>query len=337
MIAYYNEIEPYAVRWLENLIAAGCVAPGVVEPRSIREVTGATLATHTQCHFFAGVAGWSYALRLAGWPDDEPVWTGSCPCQPFSVAGRQRGIADDRHLWPEWFRLIRECRPSICFGEQVASPAGLDWFDAVSADLEGEGYAVGAADLCAAGVGAPHLRQRLFFVAVQEGGGSDRSATGARDGPTNDRVLGDANGSRVWRDAGAVSIEEDKGGRERRSPRDLADVAIAPSTVDGGRPLRIERPAAREAGVVRGRWGDADLVWCRDGKHRPAGAGILPLAHGVRGRLAVVRPGEQPGTSPPETHWYSRVGAIQGLGNAIVPDVAATFVRAVMDILGMEA
>jgi hypothetical protein len=54
---------------------------------------------------------WSYALRLAGWPDDRPVWTGSCPCGPFSVAGKKLGFADPRHLWPEWFRLIGECRP----------------------------------------------------------------------------------------------------------------------------------------------------------------------------------------------------------------------------------
>lgn len=168
-LAYYNELEPYAAQWLRNLQFRGLIAPGYVDARDVREVTPRELAGYTQCHFFAGVGVWSHALRLAGWPDDVPVWTGSCPCQPFSQAGKRKGTDDARHLWPEWFRLIREQGPPIVFGEQVASPDGLEWFDAVSTDLENAGYAVGAADLCAAGVGAPHIRQRLFFVAVAFG------------------------------------------------------------------------------------------------------------------------------------------------------------------------
>jgi DNA (cytosine-5)-methyltransferase 1 len=165
MNAYYNEIDPYAAQWLRNLIAAGHIAPGDVDERSIVDVQPDDLAGYGQCHFFAGIGGWSVALRLAGWPDDRPVWTGSCPCQPFSPAGTKGGFADERHVWPSWHHLIREREPSIIFGEQVASRAGLEWFDLVALDLEGEGYAVGAADLCAAGIGAPHIRQRLWFVA----------------------------------------------------------------------------------------------------------------------------------------------------------------------------
>ena len=165
----YNEIEPYAADWLRNLVASGHVAPGEVDARSIRELREGDVQQHVQAHFFAGIGVWSHALRSAGWPDARPVWTGSCPCQPFSSAGRRGGEADDRHLWPEWFRLIRECRPPVVLGEQVASPDGLRWLDLVSADLEGSGYAIGAADLCAAGVGAPHIRQRLYFVAVADG------------------------------------------------------------------------------------------------------------------------------------------------------------------------
>ncbi len=140
-------------------------APGLVDERSIEEVQPQDLAEFAQCHFFAGIGGWSLALRTAGWPDDSAVWTGSCPCQSFSASGKRAGFGDKRHLWPAWFRLIRECRPDTIFGEQVASNDGLAWLDIVSADLEGAGYAVGAADLCAAGVGAPHIRQRLYFVA----------------------------------------------------------------------------------------------------------------------------------------------------------------------------
>lgn len=165
MAAYYNEIDPYAAAWLRELIKAGHIAPGEVDERSIIDVRPTDLAGYTQCHFFAGIGVWSYALRRAGWPDDRPIWTGSCPCQPFSAAGKGGGFDDERHLWPAWFHLIGECRPGVVLGEQVASKDGLGWLDLVQADLEAAGYASGAVDLCAAGVGAPHIRQRLWFVA----------------------------------------------------------------------------------------------------------------------------------------------------------------------------
>ena len=166
MPAYYNEIDPYAAQWLRNLIAAGHIAPGDVDDRSITDVRPDDLRGYEQCHFFAGIGGWSLALRLAGWPDDRPVWTGSCPCQPFSAAGKQRGSDDERHLWPAFFDLIRECRPASVFGEQVAGVAGYAWWDHVAADLEGEDYAAAAADIGAHSVGAPHRRQRLYWTAA---------------------------------------------------------------------------------------------------------------------------------------------------------------------------
>lgn len=170
MTVYYNEFDPYAAQWLRNLIAAGHIAPGVVDERSITEVQPDELKGYTQCHFFAGIGVWSHALRSAGWDDSRPVWTGSCPCQPFSSAGKRLGTADERHLWPAFAKLIAECKPPAVFGEQVASGAGRDWLASVRTDLEGMGYAVGAADLCAAGTGAPHIRQRLYWVADADGG-----------------------------------------------------------------------------------------------------------------------------------------------------------------------
>lgn len=169
---YYNDNEPYVCRWLENLILFNILPNGVVDCRPIQEVTANDVQGFTQCHFFAGIGGWAYALHLAGWPNDSsyPIWTGSCPCQPFSVAGKREGEKDSRHLWPEFARLIRKRRPSIVVGEQVASADGRVWLSRVRSDLERMGYAVGGADLCAAGVGAPHIRQRLWWVADTDKG-----------------------------------------------------------------------------------------------------------------------------------------------------------------------
>ena len=128
-MTYYNEIDPYAADWLRTLILVGLIAPGDVDTRSIEDVTPNDLHGYDQCHFFAGIGGWSLALRLAGWPDDRPVWTGSCPCQPFSAAGKGKGTADERHLWPAWHWLIDQCRPGVIFGEQVEAATRHGWLD----------------------------------------------------------------------------------------------------------------------------------------------------------------------------------------------------------------
>jgi DNA (cytosine-5)-methyltransferase 1 len=163
--AYYNEIEPYAAQWLRNLIKEGLIADGEVDTRSIVDVAPDDLRGFTQCHFFAGIGGWSHALRLAGWPDDRPVWTGSCPCQPFSEAGARKGFADERHLWPAWKNLIAACRPAIVFGEQVPEAIAFGWLDDVSNGLEAEGYSVESCVLSGCAVEARQERERLWFVA----------------------------------------------------------------------------------------------------------------------------------------------------------------------------
>lgn len=173
MTAYYNEIDPFAVQVLRELIGVGAIADGIVDDRSIEAVEPRDLVGFTQCHFFAGFGVWSYALRLAGWRDDRPVWTGSPPCQPFSTAGKKEGFDDPRHLWPAWFRLVREFRPVAIFGEQVESAIRAHWLDLVSTDLEGIGYAVGSAVFGSHSVGAPHRRQRLYLVADKRAWNSD--------------------------------------------------------------------------------------------------------------------------------------------------------------------
>ena len=162
---YYNENDKRAAEWIRQLILAGAIAAGEVDTRSIIDVHPNDLKHFTQCHFFAGIAGWPLALTLAGVDPARPLWTGSCPCQPFSVAGKGKGVHDERHLWPAFARLIAQCHPPRVFGEQVASKAGRGWLHGVRTDLERMGYAVGAADLCAASAGAPHIRQRLYWVA----------------------------------------------------------------------------------------------------------------------------------------------------------------------------
>ena len=359
MSVYYNEIEPYAAQWLRNLIAVGYLPPGEVDERDVRTVQPDDVREFTQCHFFAGIGGWPLALRLAGWSDDRAVWTGSCPCQPFSTAGRRGGVADERHLWPVWFRLVAECRPPVVFGEQVASPDGLAWLDAVHADLEGAGYAVGAADLCAAGVGAPHIRQRLYFVGVADadrtglagrqidggerghrgsaaergGGRRDGMADGTSGGRSEGSLpcggtgygAGPADGGRLVDAASGGAPAAQQPGRRSRAlgagagGGRLGDADREHAGRVGGCARRAEaagRGERRADGPVgdepsapgRGFWADAELVACRDGKSRPVGAGIQPLAHGVP----------------------ARVGKLRAAGNAIVPQVAAAFIRSVM-------
>ena len=234
MTAYYNEHDAYAAAWLRNLIAAGHIAPGDVDARDIQDVTPDDLTGYTQCHFFAGIGGWSYALRLAGWPDDRPVWTGSCPCQPFSTAGKRAGTDDPRHLWPNWVRLIRKCRPVTAIGEQVASAIAHGWLDGVSADLEAEGYTVGAVVLGAHSVGAPHIRQRLWWVAERLGV-SDRPG----------------------RRSGIVATEVARHGDPAESTSRAGGLADAEAARSPHRRTRPAQPEPREGRGADGGLGDA--------------------------------------------------------------------------------
>jgi DNA (cytosine-5)-methyltransferase 1 len=287
--AYYNEFDSYPAQWLRNLIDAGHIASGVVDDRSIKEVVPDDVREYTQAHFFAGIGLWSHALRLAGWPDDEPVWTGSCPCQPFSAAGKRGGTDDARHLWPDWFKLIRECRPPVVFGEQVASKDGLAWLDLVYADLEGEGYAVAAVDLCAASVGAPHVRQRLFFVAHADG----RDARTERLQHVGEWRLHQKNGSHNGTSGIAQQQETETLG----------------NTIGAGLEINQSKSGdarSQQSPIIGAGWADLEWLPCRDGKARPTQPGLFPLAHGYTGRM----------------------GRLRAYGNAIVPQVAAEFIRA---------
>lgn len=265
--AFYNEIDPYAAQWLRNLIDAGHIAPGIVDERPIQEIEPHDLEGFTQCHFFAGIGIWSAALRRAGWPDERPVWTGSCPCQPFSAAGKQEGFDDERHLWPTWFTLLEKRRPAIVIGEQVAS--ALAWLDLVQADMEGAGYAFGAADLCAAGFDGAHIRQRLYFVGLANADGRQSGKAraiqpGGQYGqqPQDDRASSGLADSASGRH-GANNLEPEQGRRER---------AIRP---DGGELLNGQ-PATHAPMLGRHA---VDWLFCRDGKWRPTEPGFFEVAY----------------------------------------------------------
>jgi DNA (cytosine-5)-methyltransferase 1 len=362
---YYNDNDLKSAAWLRELIKQNVIPLGDVDERSITNVTGSDLKGYTQCHFFAGIGGWAEALRLYGWPTTQPVWTGSCPCQPFSCAGQRKGEKDKRHLWPEFFRLIRECRPVTVFGEQVERAIGMGWLDGIFTDLEGEGYTCGATVLGAHSVGAPHIRQRLYWVADAKSGlWERRTPTGGREG----RGFTDCGGF-----SGMADTEHnghDRPGRHEAKPggnrennrlfvgsgcklcssgrmansesvrrgifnaEDIrpADGEINPLTdasdlqlhgmdnANGkrfnGKPIHVFRRRSQQNNPEApwpsdlGFWSNSVWLPCTDGKARRTEPGIFPLADGIPGRVAMLK----------------------GFGNAIVPQVAAEFIKAYMDI-----
>jgi DNA (cytosine-5)-methyltransferase 1 len=370
---YYNEFDPKAAAWLRELIKAGLIPDGHVDERSIVDVNPYELTQYTQHHFFAGIGGWAYALRLAGWPDNRRVVTASLPCQPFSAAGKQLGTKDERHLWPVFCGIFTFLGTTDAFGEQVASAAGRDWLTGVRTDLEALGYEVGAADLCAAGVGAPHIRQRIYWMAHAKGerrhGGTGAAKQTGRALTANGgsiRGLADSNGGQLRdgglqpsrqhgqqpEDGGAGRLEHaeslrllggpdnrDEGRREcapgsggkavglgnadgrglfqhvQRNGHEAFVAGPFRANVDGsGADQRMDdansdgtqRPRRAQQGTIIGCWDSFDLVLCTDNKARRIEPESFPLAHGVPGR----------------------VGLLRGYGNAIVPELAAQFIKA---------
>ena len=300
---YYNEFDPRAAAWLRELIKQGHITEGVVDERSIRDVQPADLAGYDQCHFFAGIGGWSLALQLAGVPSNQRVWTGSCPCQPFSLAGKQKGTADERHLWPDFNRLIQACKPPLVFGEQVDAAIRHGWLDGVFTDLEAGGYACGAVDLPAASVGAPHIRQRILWVShtgtlERERRKSEQQPIGENQTERNEEIT-DAERS----DPALWLAEPGENGR-----------VLLHEDGDDVETLVDETRCSPFRGGTKTAWDSYHTVYCRDGKARRFEPGSFPLAHGVPARM----------------------GRLRGYGNAIVPQVAAVFIEEALNAIEGE-
>ena len=283
---------------------AGHISPGNISNRSIEDLVPSDLLIYDRAHFFAGIGIWDLALNRAGWNKPGRLWTGSCPCQPFSAAGKRAGADDPRDLWPTFYHLIRVCAPDHAIGEQVASPDGLGWLEGVQASMETSGYAVGAVDTCAAGFAdAPgnegfHIRQRLYC-------GPSRLGNSQHDGPLTRR----SEPGVPAQHRRLLECERSGDARERGLGHAESDGRFG--RPDNGDTGRRERAPGQAGGEYRLVTSDNGVDWlpCRDGKHRPVESGTFPLAH------------EDP----------QRVGRLCAYGNALDAAQAEGFVRAFME------
>jgi DNA (cytosine-5)-methyltransferase 1 len=362
MAAYYNEIDPAAAQWLRNLIDAGHIAPGYVDERSIEDVYPSDLRGFTQCHFFAGIGVWSHALRSAGWSDDRPVWTGSCPCQPFSAAGKGAGFDDERHLWPAFHHLIKECKPAIVIGEQVASKDADPWIDLVHTDMEAVGYAFGAIPFPSAGIGAPHIRDRLYWVADAQIHRHER--TGQLDQPTgrNGLAHGGANsglanphsdgcqpgseggaamghGQAAGADCGAGGMEhagQNHDAGQVKAASDGESQANRPANQFGGSGFSLGGVADANGdgsldgiNTKNGRGTETTAEHCSNSQRPGPTNGFWRAADWLLCRDGKWRPVE-PGTFPLVNGASARVVRLRAYGNAINAKAAQAFIECIM-------
>jgi len=159
------------------------------------------------------------------------VLTGGFPCQPYSVAGKRKGDQDDRHLWPEMLRAVREISPSGIVGENVRGLTNWNGglvFDEVQADLEAEGYEVLPFLLPACGVGAPHRRDRIWFIAYSDKSNDSRTSRenegkGKAEGVSQwNKMELSSESNNIWSASNSNSIGQqggDKGVQEAQEAR----------------------------------------------------------------------------------------------------------------------
>lgn len=294
----YVEIEGYDQALLTQRIQDGCIDPAPIFG-DIREFIRAGHAGE-----YRGVAD---------------VVAGGFPCQPFSVAGKRKGSADDRNLWPELAEVVRQVRPRYMFAENV--PGLLAWnggryFGKIVGDLAEMGFDVRWCVLGASDVGAPHRRKRLWILAdaardlrtKQEAGRSKRERVGECGEPGN---VADSQGQLIWP---GLCEDEPTGERRGRSgdfrcswwdtdPADLPDA-------ESERRSRRELPRSDMEHD-----GQEPAYGSGEAGRGPTESRVGRVAHGVA----------------------NRVDRLRAIGNGQVPLVAATAWRFLMARRRMEA
>ena len=246
------------------------------------------------------------------------IITGGFPCQPFSVAGKQQGTSDSRHLWPEMFRVIKEFAPRWVIGENVKGLTNIQdgvVFETVCSDLEGEGYEVRTFNIPAAGVQAPHRRERIWIVAhakrfnerksirgsdetqsrIQEEHRQNDSTT--RESSRTGSVWGTNNGHenmensrRTLRQGGELQGKNENEIREGNAYQSQRSSGTSESNVVDS---STGRCTSQETEVQPGRYSSFDSSWWQSEPY------VGRVAHGVSGR----------------------VHRLKALGNSIVPKI----------------
>ena len=287
--------------------------------------------------------------------ESPDIITGGFPCQPFSVAGKQKGTDDNRHLWPEMFRIIKEFTPRWVIGENVKGITNIQdgmVFENVCTDLEGEGYEVRAFNIPAAGVGAPHRRERIWIVANsrrsirgeqsswnQEGIGS-RTSEQTEWSTDSDSITGSSEREKIMANSNTGrsngSIKEIQTGRDTSitSSEDVANTNLnrekwnQPKDRNGSRTQQNSQDVAdtessfgNDIQAVAGIGESTTQEVFGDGSSVRGESAWWDIEPDV-GRVAHGLPG--------------RVYRLKGLGNSIIPQIAQEIGNAIIAAEGEE-
>lgn len=246
---------------------------------------------------------------------------GGFPCQPFSTAGKQRAQEDDRHLWPEMFRLIRECQPTWVIGENVAGLINLG-LDEVCADLEGEGYSVQPFVIPACAIGAPHRRDRLWIIACKNG-----DANANRIGSGRRRLL--RSHQQEINQRGCKQRRTEPRDRKEREPRSVCQNVADPCSFGSSGQGRAVRSGNQEK--------ERDRQECRviNDRGRTPKPGMGRGLDGIPAQLDAIRRGWLDGTWEQgiprvSTENHYRKDRLKAYGNAVVPQVVQVIGEAIM-------
>ena len=250
-------------------------------------------------------------VRDVGEYNLEPVdlICGGFPCQPYSVAGKRRGAEDDRNLWPEFLRIVRELRPAWVVGENVPGIVPM-YLDTVLADLEGEAYTCWTFNIPACAFDAPHRRERIFVVGYTEKLGRDEGQAEKSGGYKGSQESPRGSGGNVSN----ASSERERRLHLRPGRPQQATVDVDGSGEDVSYPKLIRR-GEMEQPVITGANGKgatnkiANSSFTRGRTWWTVEPGICRVAHGVP----------------------SRVDRLGSVGNAVVPQVAEFIGRQIME------